>query len=323
MRAAGAAGATPAGDGSPAVGVGVDIDGIERRLRRDVEAVPLWAAEGDVGDALAYRDATDQRAVRRIDRHAIAGRGPDIALPVDTEPVIDAGLQCCEHALEADRALVRLHRIGHDLARMVRLVRDAGVGHVEQALIRRESEAVRPHHVGDDRRHLPRHRLDAVDVRGTDLGLRRMTLVMAVDAVGRIGEPDAAVPLLHDIVGRVEALALETIGQRRPGSVMLKPRDAAATMLAGDHAAEVVQRMAVVVAARVFEDADGAIRFVKAHDTVAGDVRPEETLGGGHIDGAFGPAQASVKLLQLRVGDDQPVEARIKNLIGQIYILSS
>lgn len=47
--------------------VRVDIDGTERGLSSDVEAVALRTAEAQVGDDFENRDATDQRPVRSVE----------------------------------------------------------------------------------------------------------------------------------------------------------------------------------------------------------------------------------------------------------------
>ena len=79
---------------------------------------------------------------------------------------------------------------------------------------------------------------------------RGVALVVGIDAVGRIAEPDRAVRLHHEVVGRVEALALEAVGQHAARSVVLDARDAAAAMLAGDEPSLAVDAMAVVVVGR-------------------------------------------------------------------------
>lgn len=54
------------------------------------------------------------------------------------------------------------------------------------------------------------------------------------DTVNGIGEPDRIIGLDHDIIGRIEALAVEPIGQHGDGSVIFGARDAAAGVLASD-----------------------------------------------------------------------------------------
>ena len=89
--------------------------------------------------------------------------------------------------------------------------------------------------------------IDAIDVAGADLLRRGVAFVVGIDAVGRIGEPDRTVRLHDDVVGRIEALALEAVGEHAPRAVVLDARDAAAAMLARDEPALAVDRMAVVI----------------------------------------------------------------------------
>src|SRR5215210_1013669 len=93
--------------------------------------------------------------------------------------------------------------------RTVRDVAPSRIRDVQVALVDGQRKAVRTHHVGDDRSHLARARVDAIHVARSDLTLCRVALFIAVDAVRRVGEPHAAVRRHDDVVGAVEALALE------------------------------------------------------------------------------------------------------------------
>ena len=53
-------------------------------------------------------------------------------------------------------------------------------------------------------------------------------------AIGRVGEPDAAVQMRHDVVWRVEGLPLEIIGDDLQRAVMLPAHDATVEVLAGE-----------------------------------------------------------------------------------------
>src|SRR5439155_12990505 len=89
---------------------------------------------------------------------------------------------------------------------------------------------------------------DAVDVGGGLFGLFLLAFPLAVDAEQRIGEPDRIVGLDHDVVRRVQPLALELVGQHRDLAVLLGAGDAAGDrVLAGDEAALAVARVAVGV----------------------------------------------------------------------------
>ena len=92
-------------------------------------------------------------------------------------------------------------------------------------------------------------RVEPIDMFAIELGLRLKSLVVGLDAVVRIAEPDRPVGSDDDIIGAVETLALEMAGQGCDGAVMLDAADAAALMLARYKAPLAVHRVPVVIAA--------------------------------------------------------------------------
>src|SRR5690606_12516396 len=118
----------------------------------------------------------------------------------------------------------------------------------ELRLVEREGKTIGAHHVGDDRRDRARLAIDAIDIARADLADRLVALIVAVDAVHRIGEPDRAIRPDDGIVGRVELFAVELVGEGGDGAVMLGAADPAAAMLAGDEATLTVDGIAVAVA---------------------------------------------------------------------------
>ena len=122
-------------------------------------------------------------------------------------------MQFGEDLAALQRLAVRADGEAADVARAVLDVGGAGIGDVEQLLVGREGEAVRPHHVVDDPVDRAALRVDAIDVAAVDLLRLPVALVVGVDAVGGIGEPDRVVGLHHRVVRRVEALALPIVGE--------------------------------------------------------------------------------------------------------------
>jgi hypothetical protein len=59
-------------------------------------------------------------------------------------------------------------------------------------------------------------------------------LVVGLNAVRRIGKPDRPVGLDADVVGGVEALALEAVGENGQFAIEFGTQDAAALVRAGD-----------------------------------------------------------------------------------------
>ena len=162
---------------------------------------------------------------------------------------------------------------------------------------------------------------DAVDVGGGLLGLFLLAFPLAVDAEQRIGEPDRVVGLDHDVVRRVQPLALELVGQHRDLAVLLGAGDAAGDrMLAGDEPALTVARVAVGVVGVGAEHAGLAGFLVELHDAVVGDVGKQQIAAFGEIRRPFGPAHAGRNLLDRRGIDPVFGEARIEDLHRRIGI---
>src|SRR5947209_2837243 len=69
-------------------------------------------------------------------------------------------------------------------------------------------------------------------------------------AIWRIGEPDAAVGMRHEVVRRVERLAVVRVGDDGHRAVVLPAHDAAVEMLARDLAPLKIERIAVAVVGR-------------------------------------------------------------------------
>ena len=159
--------------------------------------------------------------------------------------------------------------------------------------------------------HLPGFRVDAID-RFLELLGGLEAFVVAVDAVGRIGEPDAAVGMDHDVVGRVQALAFELVGDDGDGAVVFVADDAAAAVLAGKLAAFEIERVAVAVAGGIAEGGDAAILFDPAHLDVVGDVAPDEVAADAVPRRALGPERAGVEALDGGVADHVAAEAIVE-----------
>jgi hypothetical protein len=97
----------------------------------------------------------------------------------------------------------------------------AGVGDIEPGFVRRERQPVGLHPVGRDARDGTGAAVDPIDVGGADLGGALLPFIVAVDAVSRIGEPDRIVRFDHDVVGRIQSVALEGIRQHGDRAIVL------------------------------------------------------------------------------------------------------
>src|SRR5262249_46220188 len=111
----------------------------------------------------------------------------------------------------------------HHIARGIELdrmdvLRLAGVGDVERALVRREGEAVRVFELGDEALGPVRH--DPIDPGMDELFLGER------DAQTGVGEPDAALRPADDVVGPVDPLAVKAVHQYRDTAVIGDTGDA-------------------------------------------------------------------------------------------------
>ena len=157
---------------------------------------------------------------------------------------------------------------------------------------------------------------------GADLALRTATLIIEKDAVRRVGEPDGTIRLHHHVIGRVEALALVTVGHHADRSIEIGARHAAGQMLAGDEAALAVDGVAIGIVRRVAEHRDRAAAVIEAQDAVVGNVRPDEVAPRREPRRPLRPASTGPQPLHPRVADDAALEARIENLNAGAFELA-
>src|ERR1039458_1111741 len=229
---------------------------VQRLAGGHVQPVPLGAAEAEVGADLRQQDHADALALRREDVYPVVARAavgarPDIAVHVGADPVRAARLAAELHVRElpAARQLVPNHV--EDLY----VARRAGIHDIQLLIVGRKTYAVglveRVRHDLDARRL----RVHAVD-RLLDFLARWKAFVAAHDAVGRVGEPDAAIGMHHDIVRRIQRLAVVLVGDHGHRAVMLVAHHAAPGVLAGELAAFEIEGVPVAVARRAAEHAD-------------------------------------------------------------------
>ncbi len=143
---------------------------------------------------------------------------------------------------------------------------------------------------------------------------------MAQQAEMRIGEPDGAIRLHHDIVGGVQAAALVMARQDRDGPVVFGADDPPAAMLAGDEAALPVAGVAVGLLAGLSENRDGAGLLVPAQDAVIGNVADQQAALVAQPDGTLAPAQAGGEALHRGIEQAVLQEPRIEDLDGRVGI---
>ena len=130
-------------------------------------------------------------------------------------------------------------------------------------------------------------------------------------AVGRVGEPDAAVGMGHGVVGRVEPLALERVGDAPHRAVELVADHAPPQMLAGDLPPLEVEGVAVAVVRRQAEDRHAAVVLDPAQLPVVRDVAPDQVAALSVPGRPLGPERPGPQALDGRVRLRQAVERRV------------
>src|SRR5262249_45174581 len=124
------------------------------------------------------------------------------------------------------------------------------------------------------------------------LGLE--SLVVAIDAVRRIGEPDTAIGMHNDVVRRIQRLAFELLRDDGNRAIRLIARDAPAAVLARKLTPFVVERIAVAVPGRIAKRRDTTVVFDPSQLNVIGNVTPDKKSSGAVPCRPFGPHRAGM-----------------------------
>src|SRR5207245_9414688 len=117
-------------------------DRVERRRRGDEQAVPLGAAEADIGDHLGNVDLAEESAVRAVAMDAIAGARPDVAAHIEPEAVEESRIAGRKDIATRERAAIRAHREAPDMAGAHPLAGSAAVAGGREPTIGREGASV-------------------------------------------------------------------------------------------------------------------------------------------------------------------------------------
>lgn len=304
----------------PAGGFGVGSDAAEVEVGGHVEGGAV-VAPGAVGGAVTGEDAAEEFAVGRNDEDAAGSGGPDVSLLVEFEPV--GGAWAFEvFAVEEGGSFVE-GAVGLDVVLFDDGGGAVGLGDVGGFFIVGEGDPVGAVEGGIDDRDFAIGS-DAVDAEDVDFAGR---VILALGkSVGWVGEVDAAVGVDGEVVGAVEALAVEVVGEGAFAAAFGEDGDAAVAVFAAEKSALLVEVEAVGTAfASVVTEAseaggghvDGeAVLFVPLEDFVFGDVGEEEAIVLLVPDGSFGPVEAGGEDFDLGVGGDEFVEGGVEAFDG-------
>ena len=304
--------------------MGVYVEGVEGLAGGHEEAVLFGAAEAEIGAGFGEMNLAEEGGVGGEDVDAIeffrapAGGGPDVAVHIAADTVRGAGGHVHEEAAVLEMRAVH-DVVDSDGMRVGGMLGSASVHDVELFFVGGKADAVGLVHVGGDDGDFASFGVEAVDDGGKLEG-GFVAFVVGHDAVAGIGEPDGAVGMHGEIVGSVEMLALERVHEDGDGSVVLRAREAAGVVFAGEQAALAVAIVAVAVVGGATERGDFAGVGVVAQDAVVGNVAPEKIVAIAEPDGAFGPARAGVEALDGGIALDVFAETRVNGFDGGIGI---
>src|SRR4030081_2399306 len=130
-----------------------------------------------------------------------------------------------------------------------------------------------------------------------------MALVIAQNAVAGVGEPDRVVSGHHDVVRRIELLAVEAVEDGRDSAVVLGARDTPGVMLAAEQPPLPVPGIAVRIVRRLAEHTHVTVFLVPAHHSIVGNVAPDQAAIVPDIDRPFGPAEPGGDALDGGIAD--------------------
>jgi len=203
------------------------------------------------------------------------------------------------------------------VALAARIAGSTGIGDIEFCLIQRKGKAIRAGKVVGHPITMSGFWTDPIDVLTIKFRLRLKPLIVGLDAIGRIGEPDRIVGFDDHIVRTVETLALETIGENARRPIVLPTNDPPVAMLATDHAALAIDRGAVGIrAGAALKGADHTGRFIPAQAAIVGDIAPDQGFEGGCVNRALGPAAAGPELLDRFVAFYRSFETVVEDFVA-------
>src|SRR6185437_3653658 len=184
-----------------------------------------------------------------------------------------------------------------NMARVLRIVGEAGIDDVKLLLVRRQGNAVRLHEIIGHDLDVTGFRIDPVDIVLLLLGLLFEALVVAADSVDRVGKPDRTIGSDNDVVGRVQLLAVVLVGDDGDRAVELGPSDPSPAMLASDQSSLSIDGVAVRVHRRLAEYADVTVILRNSHDAVVGNVAEHHVAPCREVARTLGPAESGCDAL--------------------------
>ena len=190
---------------------------------------------------------------------------------------------------------------------------------VQEVLVGREAESVRAQKVVGYDCCLSCFRVQTIDA-SWQLRFGDPAFIVEHYSVAGIGEPDAAVRMDHDVVGRAEPFAFETVHQDSDRAVVFGAGDAAAGVLAGYEPTLAIAGIAIAVTGGAAIDAYLLALLCPAQHSIVGNVAPNQTSGVSEPYRPFCPAATGEETFDDCVANPVPAEAVIKHLDSRVRV---
>ena len=126
----------------------------------------------------------------------------------------------------------------------------------------------------------------------------------------------------HDIVRRIQSLALELVCNDRHGPIRLVTNDAPAAVFAGKFAAFEVECVAIAVARWISKHRDVSIVLYPPHLNVVGNVAPNQVSADTIPGRAFRPQRSEMQATDDGIADDVSPESIIQRNHVRIRVLN-
>lgn len=290
------------------------------------QPIAFAPAEAQVRAAFRQRNVPDSLALRVEHAHAVeffqvgfrvavaAPAAPQVAGFVALDAVDGGVVQAFDVLAAFAQGAVVFHGNRPDQA----IGFGAAFDDVEGFFIRGKAQAVGAAEVVDHAGDLFALAVDAVH--GVRLGRGDFVAFVVVAGLeGRVGEPDRSVTFADDVIGRVEGLAVEAVGQHGDRAIGFGAGDAPAfagggRAFADDQPALAIAAHAVGEVRVVAVHAEGVGDFVPAHDAVVGDVADQQIAAITDPHRPFGPAHTGGEFFDAGVENPQLHEAVVEDV---------
>src|SRR6266404_447316 len=240
---------------------------VKRLAGSHEQAISFRATEADVAASLRQQDLPYSLSVPREDENTVVARAdptgasPDVAIHIGSDSIGTANnfpvLRLELHRSELDtfaQPLAIDNLPDFDVSRRLRIMRRAGVHHIELLVVLGEAKPVGLEDLVRHEVRFRRLRINSVNC-FFDVKLALVAFVAHQAAVARIGKPDSPVGMHNHIVGCVKGLSLPFLCKHSDRAVVLITHDAASGVLAGNLAALEIEGVAVAVVRGVAKDA--------------------------------------------------------------------